>query len=291
MYGFLLVDKPEGCTSFDIVAGCRKAFGIKRVGHCGTLDPFATGLLIVAIGEACKLLEYLPTEPKIYEGSAVFGATSETYDREGTITPFPGADILNTKIDLSMINKIVQENLIGRVSQVPPLFSAVKVRGVSAHVRARQGQVFDIKPRMVQVDSFAVIDYQYPNFRFVMQVGGGTYVRTLIHDLGQLLEVGAYVTTLRRTKMGAFEVEHAVSPDELQKNLPALLPLEVAVTGLPRIDVSASEYARLVDGLFIDREEAISDRVYAGFYQDRLVGILEFADTAKLKFHKKLNLD
>ncbi len=292
MVGFLLIDKPEGCTSFDVVACCRKAFGMKRVGHCGTLDPFATGLLIIALGEACKLLEYLPTEPKIYEGSAILGATSSTYDREGEKTPVLGAPELNTKIDLPMITKIVQEKLMGRVSQVPPAFSAVKIRGVSAHVRARQGQVFEIKPRMIQVDSFSVTDYQYPDFHFAMQVGSGTYVRTLIHDLGQLLGVGAYVATLRRTRMGVFDVEKAISLEELQKGaMPTLLPLEVAVSGLSRVDISELEYERLGHGLFIDRDDAIADSVYAGFYQDRLVGILEFAESGKLKFHKKLNLD
>lgn len=304
MNGFLLVDKPPLCTSFNVVSLCRKVFQLKSIGHSGTLDPFATGLLIVAIGEARKLLEYLPSEPKEYVGTAVLGATSSTYDCDGDIRPLPDAEFLSKKIDLTMINKIVQEKFTGRILQVPPSHSAVKIRGVPAYVRARRGDTFSIAPRTVTVSAFEITNFEYPYISFRVVVSSGTYIRSLFHDLGQELGVGAYLDSLRRTRIGSFSVHQALPVDELesfimhrQKDPSSLLhPMEFAVVTLPRRELRLEEYLPLCDGLFIDAlpgdYEALEteQKVLAAFLNDRLVGILEFVDSHKLKFHKKLNL-
>lgn len=318
MDGFLLVDKPPVCTSFNIVSLCRKVFQMTRVGHSGTLDPFATGLLIVALGEGLKLLEYLPSQPKEYVGTAVLGAISTTYDCDGVISVTDPSeageslDSLSKKIDLSLINKLIQENFLGSISQVPPAHSAVKIRGVPAYVRARRGEELLINPRLVTVDLFEITNYDYPYLSFRVQVSTGTYIRSLFHDLGLLLGTGAYLDSLRRTRIAQFSVDDAVAVPKLelftggtggQRDVSGsvglsslVLPLESGVGHLTRRDLTQEEYLPLSNGLFIDAHPAdraaleTPHRVLAAFLDNRLVGVLEFASPDKLKFRKKLNV-
>lgn len=311
MNGFLLVDKPPLCTSFNVVSLCRKVFQMTRVGHSGTLDPFATGLLVVALGEGLKLLEYLPAQPKEYVGTAVLGAISTTYDCDGVITVTDPSeageslDSLSKKIDLSLINKLIQENFLGSISQVPPDHSAVKVRGVPAYIRARRGEELLIAPRLVRVDLFEVTKFEYPFLSFRVQVSSGTYIRSLLHDLGLMLGTGAYLDSLRRTRIAQFVVEDAVPVSQLElliENADArdpssiVLPLEAGVAHMPRRDLTQAEYEPLSNGLFIDALPAdhaaleTPHRVLAAFLDNRLVGVLEFATLDKLKFRKKLNI-
>lgn len=305
--GFLLVDKPPLCTSFNVVSLCRKVFDTQRVGHSGTLDPFATGLLIIATGEALKLLEYIPSEPKEYTGTAVLGASSSTYDCEGEITASSTPDSLNKKVDLDMINKIIQQKFLGRIMQVPPAHSAIKVRGVPAYVRARRGEDLSLPARPSTIYEFEITDFSYPRLSFRCQVSSGTYIRSLLHDLGQELQVGAYLDTLRRTKIASFSVEQAVTVAELEQYLldrsddiflsSRLVPLEFAVSHFPRKDLTSLQYEKLAQGLYIDLDPADrkflsqeGNRALPAFLDNRLVGVLEFTPTNQLKFHKKLNI-
>ncbi len=293
--GFLLVDKPHGITSFDVVASCRRLFETKKVGHSGTLDPFATGLLIVAFGEALKLLEFLPASPKVYTGDGVFGATSDTLDREGTITQQCNDETVREKVSRELIEKTIYQNLLGKISQTPPKYSAIKIDGVSAHYRARRGEEVIMKARATEVFSFDIPSFDSPNFTFECSVSSGTYVRSLIDTLGSLLGVGAFVGSLRRESIGPFSVADAHTAEELSRPdarvTDFLLPLEAGVSELVRIDISHDENRRLSNGLEIALPSDIdlAQDVYAAFLDSQCVGILEVSRNNALKFRKLLH--
>lgn len=216
MKGFLLVDKEKGWTSFDVVAkirgvlsrGVAKQGKRKRlkVGHAGTLDPLATGLLFIAVGDYTKLLKNFVGLDKEYEVEAEFGFTSDTYDAEGNLQ----------KVDVSFeagitdIEKIIKDKFVGEIEQIPPKYSALKINGKKAYELARSGKEFEVKSRKVVIKQFDIIDFNWPIVKFRIFCGSGTYVRSLIHDLGQELGCGAYVKGLRRTKVGDFSVEKAL---------------------------------------------------------------------------------
>ncbi|HMS23344.1 MAG TPA: tRNA pseudouridine(55) synthase TruB [Candidatus Saccharibacteria bacterium] len=202
MNGVLLVDKPKGWTSFDVVAKVRglikQKTGLKRpkVGHAGTLDPLATGLLIVLVGDECKNQDKYMKLDKTYEVELKLGETSTTDDGEGEITKI--SDKVPTKSEvIDTIN-----SFIGEINQVPPIFSAIKVDGKRAYKLARQGSKPEMKPRAITIHSITDIDYKYPFIAFTTSVSSGTYIRSLVRDIGENLGTAAYMTNLRRTKVG-----------------------------------------------------------------------------------------
>ncbi len=204
MDGFLLIDKEKGRTSFDVVRDVRRKTGERRVGHGGTLDPLATGLLIVAVGKATKLLSNFLGCEKEYEVRARFGFVSDSYDAEGKIEKMSDG-----KIPMNEIKKEILQNFLGKISQCPPKYSALKIKGKRAADIMRAGGDVELKPRNVLIKKFEILDYEWPEVSFRIECGSGTYVRSLVHDLGQKLGVGAYVTQLRRTKVGDFDVREA----------------------------------------------------------------------------------
>ncbi len=214
MQGFLLIDKGEGLTSFDVISRVRRWTGERRVGHAGTLDPLATGLLVVAVGKATKLLKNFVGLDKEYEVKARFGAVSDTYDREGRIVVLDEGEFGKFgKILRSDLENLIREKFSGEIDQVPPKYSALKINGKKAADMARKGIDFEMKSRKVKVYSFAITDFKWPRQRrarpevsFKIHCGSGTYIRSLIHDIGQELGCGAYVTELRRGKVGNFSV-------------------------------------------------------------------------------------
>ncbi len=206
MDGFLIIDKPKGKTSFDIVRDVRRETGVRRVGHGGTLDPLATGLLVVAVGKATKLLSNFLGCEKEYEVRAKFGFVSDSYDADGRIEK-----VSERKISMNEIKEEILRNFIGKISQLPPKYSALKVKGKRAADIMRAGGDVELKPRTVLIKKFEVMDYVWPEVSFRVECGSGTYVRSLVHDLGQNLGVGAYVLELRRTKVGDFDVREAGS--------------------------------------------------------------------------------
>ncbi len=274
---------------------CRKVFQTKKVGHSGTLDPFATGLLIIAFGEALKLLEFLPATPKIYTGEGVFGATSDTLDREGVIVQQYDDEIVRKKVSRELIEKTIYQNLLGKIFQTPPKYSAIKIAGVSAHYRARRGENIVMKPRPAEVFFFDIPTFDPPNFMFTCSVGSGTYVRSLIDTLGELLDVGAHVGSLRRESIGPFSIKNAHTIEELSQpdvNVSTfLLPLEAGVSELQRVDISREDYVRLEHGLQIHFPPQIDSTlgVYAAFLHEICVGVLEVTSDNALKFKKLLH--
>jgi tRNA pseudouridine55 synthase len=221
MPGFLLIDKPVGWTSFDVVAKLRRITGEKRIGHAGTLDPFATGLLVVGVGrEATRELGKLMGHEKEYAATARLGATSDTQDLTGTIVETPvyaeiAAGRANVPIPTREQIEAALENFRGEISQIPPMYSAKKIGGQKLYDLARAGQIVEREPRRVTIREFELLDYAWPELKFRVTCSAGTYVRTLAHDLGQALGCGAYLTELRRARSGDFRVEDAQKIENL----------------------------------------------------------------------------
>lgn len=210
--GFLLIDKPKGWTSFDIVAKLRSICKIKKIGHAGTLDPMATGLLIVAIGrEATKRIDEFKAQEKVYEAEIEFGMVSDTYDTEGKVERL---ELSVDRLERGVIEKGLK-SFIGEIEQMPPAFSAKKIKGVPAYKLARQGKEVDLKPSIVEIKTIEILNFDWPKLELEITCGPGTYIRSLAHDLGQDLQVGAILTVLKRTRIGNFDLSQAVKLEQL----------------------------------------------------------------------------
>ena len=210
--GAVLIDKPAGPTSHDVVDAIRRRFQIKKAGHCGTLDPNATGLLIIVLGRATKLSEKLMATDKVYEGSMKFGESTNSYDAEGEIT----ASLPAPPTTLDQLNELAT-TFVGDQMQLPPMVSAVKKDGVPLYKLARQGIEVERKPRLIHIYSFRFNAYQEPIGQFRVACTKGTYVRALAHDLGQKLGCGAHLANLRRISSGNFDVADAIQFEALLK--------------------------------------------------------------------------
>ena len=241
MLGNLLVDKPKGITSHDVVDRVRKTFDTKKVGHAGTLDPMATGLLVVAVGSATRFLQYLSLEPKIYEGEITFGVSTTTQDAEGEVVSQCDASSLT---ESAIENAVLQ--FVGEIEQVPPMHSAVQVEGKRLYEMARKGETVERKSRTVQVQEFCVSLQSLNKATFRVVCSGGTYVRTLAADIGDALGVGAHLSALRRIAAGAFAVEDAVSPDDVSES--HLVPLERALLPMPILAIEETDVERARHG-------------------------------------------
>ena len=208
--GALLIDKPKGPTSHDVVDAIRRRFQIKKVGHCGTLDPNATGLLIIILGRATKLSERLMSQDKSYEGVVKLGETTDSYDADGELV----ASLPVPPTTLAELNDLAAAT-VGDLLQTPPMVSAVKKNGVPLYKLARQGLEVERKPRLIHIYSFQFDTYQEPLGHFAISCTKGTYVRSLAHELGQKLGCGAHLTELRRVASGKFNVSEAIPLDAL----------------------------------------------------------------------------
>lgn len=218
--GILLVDKPKGWTSHDVVAKLRRITGIRRIGHGGTLDPLATGLLVIGIGSATKRLEQFVQGEKTYVAGVTLGATSTTDDAEGEITPGPapdgsGAGTSGAGPTTAAVRATLQK-FTGTQEQLPPVYSAIKTGGKKAYVEARAGRAVERQPRLVTIRELDLVKYDYPELEMRATVSKGTYIRALARDLGEALGTGAYLSALRRERVGAYSVEQAHRLSELE---------------------------------------------------------------------------
>lgn len=208
----ILIDKPLEWTSFDVVKKVRAKLGIKKIGHAGTLDPLATGLLILCTGKMTKRIEEFQGMEKEYKGKMIIGQTTPSYDLETPVSqPVPIAHISESQI------KNAARQLTGNIQQVPPLHSAIKVDGKRAYKLARAGSDTKLKAREVIVSKFEITNVSLPEISFEVTCSKGTYIRSLAHDLGEILGVGAYLSELCRTRIGSFELTNALSPEQLEK--------------------------------------------------------------------------
>lgn len=206
----LLIDKPEGITSHDVIDIVRKKTGVKKVGHAGTLDPFATGLLLVAVGrENTKRLDQFKALPKEYEATGVLGSSSDTGDLTGTITRDKEIDIPPEALQATL------QKFIGQQTQIPPMYSAKKVGGKKLYELARQGKTIERAPHKINVYNITLLRYNGDQFKLRVNCSAGTYIRTLIEDIANALGTSAYTRELRRTKIGDYSVKDAIKPEDV----------------------------------------------------------------------------
>ena len=284
--GFVVVDKPAGWTSHDVVDAARGWFGTRRVGHLGTLDPLATGVLPLAIRGATKLVPYVQDRAKGYAGAIRLGRVTDTLDAEGRVLreyegPWP---------DEARVEEAMQ-GFLGDQDQVPPMFSAVKKDGVPLHKLAREGLEIPRDPKRVRVERFALRKYDPPRLEIEVACTGGTYVRVLAADLGERLGCGAHLADLRRTRSGPFTLDQASSPETLRVEAESgeierrvISPL--AVLGLPVLRLSADEVARISQGSEIaaDGPAGVPGAQIVGHdEQGRVVAILELLPGRRLR--------
>lgn len=282
-HGFLLIDKPRGQTSHDTVAIARRILGERKIGHIGTLDPGATGLLVLAVGaKALKAVEFFGGLTKSYEMDVRFGEVSSTYDMDGVIepvTPKPGRPE-PSEID---VRRAIDDRFVGKIAQVPPAHSAVHVNGRRAYDLARQGKEVNMPARTVSISRCVITKFAYPDLRLSVDCGSGTYMRSLAHDLGQMLHVGAYVSALRRTAVGEWKVADACAPDDMSWR--SVLPLKDVLSALPGIQVTPQEAEDLRFGRRIRRE--VSGDVFA-WSEGLPIAVLEPAGNGEAKPRKVL---
>lgn len=247
MNGFLVIDKPQGATSFDVVRTIRRTLKVRRVGHCGTLDPMATGVLPIAIGEATRLVEFVMDGEKIYQGTLKLGETTDTQDAEGTIL---------TRCAINGVDRVGIERVVatlrGSIEQLPPMYSALKRDGVPLYELARKGIEVERAKRTIEIYRFEICSVALPFVTFEVTCSKGTYVRTLAHDLGAKLGCGAHLTALRRLKSGAFTAAAAISLEQLQNETQLalqLLPVSSALAALPALALSGEALLRLKNGV------------------------------------------
>lgn len=252
MDGVLLIDKPAGVSSHHAVATVRQQLGIRKVGHAGTLDPFATGLLLILVGRATRLQQYLMPLTKCYQARARFGATSTTLDVEGEIT------------ETGVIPSFPLDLPTGVIQQRPPAYSAVHVNGTRAYRLARKGKPVIIPERQVTVHRFEALEYNQPDAEFIIECSAGTYIRSLIDALGD-----AYCTELRRLSIGGFYIEHAIHPEQASPE--HLISLNQASSHLDSCELDRSSAIAIVHGKKLPTElQADALRL---MYQNRLVAI------------------
>ena len=215
MHGFALIDKPAGMTSHDVVAKARKKFNTKRVGHAGTLDPMATGVLVLGVGSATRLLQFVTDGQKQYEAVIRLGQSTHTDDREG--------EVIETKSALTISDEQIRECLakfVGKIQQKPSSVSAIKIDGKRAHERVRAGEEVDIPAREVLISDIKIIgittESEFKDIQVVITCSAGTYIRAIARDLGQLLEVGGHLTELRRTLVSPFDISQCTSLEEAE---------------------------------------------------------------------------
>jgi tRNA pseudouridine55 synthase len=246
--GFLAVDKPAGWTSHDVVDAARRWLGTRRVGHLGTLDPMATGVLPLAVREATRLAAFLPAGDKVYTGEIELGAETDTLDAEGRVLrrhqgELPGEPELRAAL----------RGFVGEILQVPPMYSAVKRAGVPLHRLARAGQEVARAPKKVRIHRLTLLGWSPPRARIEVVCGSGTYVRSLAADLGAALGCGAFLASLRRTASGPFRIEDAAGAEALEREaresrLEARLIPPVAVLGLPVVRLEPPEERSVRNG-------------------------------------------
>jgi tRNA pseudouridine55 synthase len=238
--GVLVIDKPAGMTSHDVVDRVRKLFGTKRVGHAGTLDPDATGVLVLGLGRATRLLAYAQAGPKTYLATAFLGVTTSSLDASGSVTSEAPVDVEPAGLEDACAR------FVGAIEQIPPMVSAVKVGGERLYEKARRGETVERAPRRVTVHELEVVDFRSPEVDLRIRCSTGTYVRTLIADIGDALGCGAHTTKLRRTEAGGFSIEDAVDLETLGTT--HLRPVTAAVQQLGSLEVDDETATRISHG-------------------------------------------
>lgn len=274
MHGFLCIDKPLGITSHDVVAQIRRLSRVKRVGHAGTLDPAASGVLVIAIGLATRLIEYVQDDTvKRYDASVTFGVATDSDDATGNsirTAPIPS-------LTLAQITDI-ENTFCGDIMQVPPQVSALHVNGERMYDLVRRGDAPELPPRPVHIYEFTVTSWQTPELQFNVTCGKGTYIRSIARDIGEMYASAAHLHALRRTQVGTFTIQNSVTLAQLQTDGVAhhLQPTQTAVADWLKITVNDEERARIMRGMPIPAASESPKRAVALSNTGQLIAILEY---------------
>lgn len=276
MNGVINIYKPKGITSFDVIRRLKKLCNTKKIGHTGTLDPEAAGVLPVCIGRATKIVDYLMSDFKIYKAMLKLGVVTDTYDAVGSIISEKDVSVTEKEI-IDVINSFVGESL-----QMPPMYSALKVNGVRLYELARQGIEIQRKYRKINIYSIEIHNIDLPFVSFTVRCSKGTYIRSLCYDIGEKLNCGGAMWELERQQSGVFSCENSVNLEELNADniMNYLLPMEEALSGLKSIYFGEKYNKALLNGMPIDDEDVLSDvlenELYKVFFNDgQFIGIGE----------------
>jgi tRNA pseudouridine55 synthase len=290
-FGLIVVDKPVGPTSHRVVNLVRRGTGLTKVGHAGTLDPRASGVLVLCLGAATRLSEYLSTSSKSYEAVIRFGSSTQTYDSDGQVTRKT-----NLAPDLDQIRSHLA-NFVGEIEQVPPPFSAIKIKGRKAYELARKGQEPELGPRRVIIHRLEVLSYKSPDLTVQLDCSAGTYVRSLAHDLGERAGTGAFLAALRRTRAGPFTLDDAVPLSRLEAAFMGgrwedfLRPAADALPQLEIVRVREEDLERIRFGHAIPSEGETQGMARGLGPDGRLVAILEAVPGSREWHPRKVFLD
>jgi tRNA pseudouridine55 synthase len=287
MNAFLIIDKPEGMTSFDCVRFLRRISGERRIGFVGTLDPLATGMMIFAFGEATKLIRYLEGADKTYEVRIRLGAESDTYDAQGKIKEIRSVKML----DIEAIRRVLEEHFSGEQEQEPPMYSAVHVAGKRAYELARQGERITLKKRKVMFYAVVIKAYKWPYLDLSVRCGSGTYIRSMAHDLGKALSCGGYVQTLRRSSIGSHGLNEAAylksfNSANWQKYL---VSIESFFKDWFKLELDEKCYRVLSNGGEVNNTFNLDAGRVLAMFKGLCVGVL-LVNGQKLKFERKFNI-
>lgn len=293
MFGFINIFKPEGMTSFDVIAKLRKVTHIKQIGHTGTLDPFAVGVLPISIGKATKLIEYLPDD-KAYIATVQFGADTDTYDKDGKIIKTYDKKITENDV------KNILNDFRGEISQLPPIYSAIKINGKKLYEYAREGKQAEIKPRKVFISNIELMsfDKDKQSAQIKVECSKGTYIRSIAYDIGQKLNCGGYLTALERTKAGAFNLETSVKLDEIKTiedvEKKIINPIDVLIND--KYELSDIEREKVLHGNeitprqeFQHSKETKDNNIVILVYGGKIIAV-GFRDKNKIKIKKVLEV-
>ena len=282
LFGFLNIYKPVGMTSHDVVAALRRVTKIKQIGHTGTLDPFAEGVLPICVGKATRLIEYLQDD-KEYLATVQFGASTNTFDLDGEKTSVSGKKVTKSEVEEGL------KAFYGEISQLPPIFSAIKVKGKKLYEYARKGEEVEIHPRKVVIENIElkVFDEENQQAQILIKCSKGTYIRSIANDLGQNLGCGGYLVKLIRTQAGSFRVEDSFQLDtvEVEKNF--VNPLDVL--DLPKIAVKDKDLTKIKNGMpieFSPREDIKFGNFVILVYNNVEICAVGVADNDKIKLKK-----
>lgn len=252
MDGLILIHKPQNCTSHDVVIKIREILNKKKVGHYGTLDPLATGLMMIAVGKATRLFPFFSRADKVYKGRIKLGFSTDTYDSFGKLT----SEVTNEYPDKKLLLKLI-EKFKGEITQVSPPFSAKKYKGKPLYALARQNKEFKLKTSKIFIHFFHLLNYKPPLIDFKVKCSSGTYIRSLAHDLGQNLECGAHLSQLTRTEVGNFNIKDCFTIDKTKKLAQEnkieefLIPLELLLPEFPKIILKETGSALVKNGSMI----------------------------------------
>ena len=276
--GVLVIDKPTGMTSHDVVNIVRRGTGIRRAGHTGTLDPRASGVLVILVGTAVRLSEYISASDKRYQAIIRMGTATDTYDAEGAFTRDEvTVDVTEEQFEAEL------KKFEGEVEQTPPAYSAVKINGRKAYEMARKGEEVEIEPRMIQVHHLEVLEWATPEVVVDVHCSSGTYIRSLANDLGEVLGCGAYLVGLRRTKNGRFSLRDAVPLRKLKEAFEAgdwykhLIPAAESLSDWPSVVLSPDEVETLRHGqrVKVDADDPEDEMVRGISEADELVALMK----------------